>query len=242
MIRVFVGWDSQQVLPYHVLCHSIIRHTHGHEPVSITPLKREFLDRPRDPNQSTEFAFTRFLVPYLCGYEGWAIYMDCDMVVTTDISQLWAKRDEKYAVMVVKRDSHVPALGHAPWVRGDSKMSGKYQSLYPRKNWSSLILYNCAQCRALTREAVESQTGAWLHRFKWLPDDKIGELPGQWNYLVGVDPPGKYPQVANYHFTLAGPWLDSFGWYAADLQAAKAWREAEQSMAFVNEFINGDTT
>jgi Glycosyl transferase family 8 len=238
VIRVYIGWDSQQILPYHVLCHSIIRHTQS--PVSIAPIKREFLNRPRHPNQSTEFAFTRFLVPSLCHYEGWALYLDCDMVVTEDIGKLWALRDERYAVMVVKREDHIPALGHAPWVRGGTKMGGRYQSRYPRKNWSSLMLFNNGQCRALTREAVESQDGSWLHRFQWVPDEKLGDLPSEWNHLVGVDAPDKHPRVANYHFTMGGPWLDSYGWYSSDLRAARVWREAEEGMKFVNQYLNGD--
>jgi Glycosyl transferase family 8 len=239
VVRIFIGYDTQQRFPYYVLSHSIIRSTYA--PVSITPLKREFLNRPRDPNQSTEFAFSRFLVPSLCFYEGWALYMDCDMLVTEDIGKLWELRDEKYAVMVVKRDSHTPALGHAPWVRGSSKMGGKRQSSYPRKNWSSLMLFNNAHCRALTVEAVERGSGSWLHRFEWLPDERIGELPSAWNHLVGVDPPDKHARVFNYHFTMGGPWLHSYGWYSSDLRAARAWREMEQEMHFVNECINGDS-
>lgn len=240
MIRIFIGYDTQQVLPYHVLCHSIIKHTHS--PVSISPIKREFLDRPRDPNQSTEFAFSRFLVPHLCNYEGYCLYMDCDMVVTEDLGKLWALRDDRYAVMVVKRDTHTPALGHAPWVAKNSKMGGKAQMAYVRKNWSSLMMFNNSRCTALTREAVERQTGLWLHRFHWLNDEEIGDIPSNWNHLVGIDHPEKHPHVMNYHFTMGGPWLDSYGWYSSDLRAAKAWREAEQGLQFVNQYLNGDTT
>jgi hypothetical protein len=238
VIRIFIGYDTQQRLPFWVLAHSITRHTQA--PVSITPIKREFLNRPWR-NQSTEFAYSRFLVPYLCSYEGFALYLDCDMVVTEDLGTLWALRDERYAVQVVKREDHIPAEGHAPWVSGESKMGGKYQSAYPRKNWSSLMLFNNAECTALTREAVESQDGAWLHRFKWVPDEQIGDLPSEWNHLVGVDPPGLHGRVCNYHFTMGGPWLDSYGWYSSDLKAARTWREAEESMHFVNECFNGDS-
>src|SRR5262245_45559696 len=109
MIRVFIGYDTRESVAFSVLAHSIL--TRASEPVSITPLMlselRGVFTRERHALQSTEFAFTRFLVPYLCGYEGFSVFMDCDMLVLDDIAKLWAFQDERYAVRVVKHD-HQP--------------------------------------------------------------------------------------------------------------------------------------
>ena len=109
MIRIFIGYDSRETVAYHVLAHSI--HSRATEPVSITPLMlsqlKQVLTRKRNPLQSTDFSFSRFLTPYLCDFDGWAIFMDCDMLVLDDIAKLWAFRDDKYAVMCVKHE-HEP--------------------------------------------------------------------------------------------------------------------------------------
>lgn len=167
-IKVFIGWDSREALAYHVLAHSIWRH--ASVPVSITPLRLDQLPmyRERDPLQSTDFAFSRFLVPALCDFQGWALFMDCDMLCRADIKQIWDMRDEKYAVMVVQHD-------HRPPER--TKMDGQYQTTYQRKNWSSLILFNNSACHELTPHRVNTESGLFLHQFKWLEDSQIGELP-----------------------------------------------------------------
>jgi lipopolysaccharide biosynthesis glycosyltransferase len=203
MIRLFLGYDTPQCVSFHVAGHSVLRH--ASEPVSITPLMlsqlRQVFTRPRDPKQSTDFSFTRFLVPFLCGHEGWAIFADGDMVFRKDIAELWKLRDDRYAIQVVKHD-HVPQrlekfLGHA-------------QIAYARKNWSSLILFNNARCRALTQDYVQSAAGLDLHQFKWLKDDDlIGALPREWNHLVDYDPTEPLENIANLHFTDGGPWLES---------------------------------
>jgi len=198
MIRVFIGWDDREAIAYHVLSHSIQRL--ASEPVAVTSLRlsqlREILTRPRDPLQSTDFSFSRFLTPYLSGYEGWSIFMDCDMVMLEDIAGLHNLRDERYALMVVKHQ-HVP--------KQTVKFLGEPQSKYEKKNWSSVMLFNNAQCRALTPEYVNSASGLDLHQFKWLAGDElIGALPNRWNHLVGYDPPRK--DVALLHYTEGGPW------------------------------------
>ena len=106
MIKVFIGYDENETVAFHVLAHSIMRHSS--QPVEIVPVVKSqmssFYKRERAVIESTDFSFTRFLTPYLCGFEGWAIFVDCDMLVTSDIAELWALRDDKYALMCVKHD------------------------------------------------------------------------------------------------------------------------------------------
>lgn len=154
---------------------------------------------------STEFSHTRFLVPALSNYKGWALFMDSDMIFLSDIEDLFALCDDKYAVMVYK---HI----HKP-TPGDTKMDGRIQSPYFRKNWSSFMLINCGHLanRYLTKERVNTMSGADLHAFSWLDDRDIGSLPNGYNYIVGVSPKlpvqmSGRPQVL--HYTEGGPWFD----------------------------------
>ena len=202
MIRVFIGYDENESVAYHVLSHSILRH--ASQPVSITPLVKQhmgnFYARERSPIESTDFSFTRFLVPYLSGYSGWSIFMDCDMLMTTDIAELWALRDEKYAVMCVKHDYVA---------RDDVKFLGATQTKYEKKNWSSVMMFNNASCTALTPKVVAEESGLFLHQYKWLgSDDQIGALPTTWNYLVGEMTMSSTPKLI--HYTLGGPYFDSY--------------------------------
>ena len=223
MIRVFIGYDPRESVAYSVLAHSV--QLRASVPVAIAPLMLTQLtgifDRVRDPLQSTDFAFSRFLVPYLCGYEGWAIFMDCDMLMRADIAEVWAYRDDRYAVQVVKHD-HLP--------REASKFLGQPQTAYPRKNWSSVMLLNNARCRALTPELVNNASGLHLHRFQWLTDDAfIGSLPPRWNHLVGYDAPTSDTALA--HFTLGGPYFRQY----ADCEFGDEWRQMRESMLTLNE-------
>jgi hypothetical protein len=202
MIRVFIGYDSREIVAYSVLAHSI--HARASEPVSITPLMLSqlghVLTRLRDPLQSTDFAFSRFLTPYLCGFEDWSLFVDCDMVMLDDIANLWALRDERYAVQVVKHDQRP---------RETVKFLGQVQTAYAKKNWSSVMLFNNAKCRALTPEYVNKASGLELHQFKWLPDESlIGELPRRWNHLVGYHEPTR--DVSLVHYTLGGPYFSAY--------------------------------
>lgn len=217
-IRVFIGYDPREAVAYSVLAHSIQQR--ASRPVSITPLMlsqlREIHSRERNALQSTDFAFTRFLVPYLCNFEGWAIFMDCDMLMRADIADLWELRDDNFAVQVVKHD-HVP--------REQTKFLGQKQTAYPKKNWSSVMLMNNARCKALTPDLVNSASGLHLHRFEWLGNEaEIGELPHRWNHLVGYDAPD--PHAALAHFTLGGPY---FGAYR-DSEYASEWLLAKAAM------------
>jgi hypothetical protein len=202
MIRVFIGYDPREAVAFSVLSYSI--HVRASEPVAIAPLMltqlKGILTRERHPLQSTDFSFSRFLTPYLSDYSGWSIFMDCDMLMLEDIAKLWALRDDRYAVMVVKHN-HVP--------RETVKFLGEPQSKYEKKNWSSVMLFNNAKCRALTPDYVNSASGLELHQFKWLESEElIGALPSRWNHLVGYDPPRT--DAALVHFTLGGPYFEEY--------------------------------
>ena len=223
MIRVFIGYDSRETVAYGVLAHSI--HRRASVPVSIAPVMLGQLAAVfhRDTNalQSTQFSFSRFLVPYLCGYEGWAVFMDCDMLMRDDIAKLWALRDERHAVQVVKH-VHVP--------KEDVKFLGAVQTKYEKKNWSSVMLMNCDRCRALTPEYVNAASGLQLHQFKWLEgDDLIGEIPSRWNHLVGYD--AARADAALVHYTSGGPYFDEY----AGCEYAQEWREELQHMLKVEQ-------
>ena len=218
MIRVFIGFDPRETAAFHVLSHSI--HAHASAPVTVAPLSLKQLDkvlrRERNPLQSTEFAFSRFLVPHLCGFEGWALFLDCDMLFRDDIAKLWALRDESFAVMVVKHE-YVP--------KNTTKFLGAVQTKYKKKNWSSVMLLNNARCSALAPAYVNSASGLELHQFKWLKDDSlIGALPARWNHLVGEYPYD--PGAANAHFTLGGPYFDEY----RDCDYAGEWFAARDNM------------
>lgn len=149
---------------------------------------------------STEFAITRFLVPILA-HSGWVLFCDCDIVFLDDPAKLFALADDRFAVMCVKHDMKV---------EHDRKMDGQVQVPYARKNWSSVMLVNCDHPanQRMTVSMIKEIPGRFLHRFCWLKDDEIGELPPEWNWLVGVQPKPEHPKIA--HFTLGGPWIP--GW------------------------------
>lgn len=223
MIRVFIGFDPRETVAYNVLAHSI--NARASQPVTIAPLALSQLGglytRERNPLQSTDFSFSRFLTPYLSGYEGWSVFMDCDMLMRDDIAGLWALRDERYAVMCVKHD-------HQP--REDTKFLGAVQTKYEKKNWSSVMLFNNARCRALTPEYVNRATGLELHQFKWLGNDElIGSLPQRWNHLVGYDQ--RAADAALVHYTLGGPYFDEY----VDCEYAKEWQHERTAMLRVDQ-------
>ena len=218
MIRVFIGYDPREAVAYNVLAHSI--QVRASEPIAISPLMlsqlKMVLTRERHPLQSTDFSFSRFLTPYLSDFTGWSVFMDGDMLVLRDIAELWRLRDERYAVMVVQHD-HVP--------RESVKFLGQPQSKYGKKNWSSVMLFNNARCRALTPDYVNRASGLELHQFKWLEsDDLIGALPHAWNHLVGYNAPRR--DAALVHFTLGGPYFPDY----ADCEYAEAWRTERDAM------------
>ena len=209
-IKIYVGYDSREDIAWQVCRHSLLRHTKSNVEIHMLrqPVLRELglYTRPED-KASTEFSLTRFLSPYLGAHDGWTIFVDCDFLFTTDIMTVLDGVDREKAVYVVKHD-YTPANA--------VKMDSQVQTSYPRKNWSSFILFNNAHplVKALTPEVVNSQSPAFLHRFSWIPDDHlIGELPLRWNFLEGEYPkPETVPSAI--HYTNGGPWFSN--WQSVD--------------------------
>ena len=225
LVRIFIGYDPREAIAFRVLSHSILRR--ATLPVSIAPLSlsqlKDVMTRERNPLQSTDFSFSRFLTPYLSGYEGWSLFIDCDMLVLDDIANLWKLRDDRFAVQVVQH-SHVP--------RETVKFLGATQTKYEKKNWSSVILFNNDRCRALTPEYVNTASGLELHQFKWLGNENlIGPLPHRWNHLVGYDPPNN--DVSLVHYTIGGPYFPEY----VDCEYGDAWRAELADMAHFADTI-----
>ena len=201
MIPIFIGYDSKVKIAYHVLAESILRNSST--PVTISPINlnnlKNIYTRKQDPLASTEFSFSRFLVPHLMNYNGWAIFMDSDMVMLSDITELWNLRNEDYAIQVCKHE-YTPS--------SKNKFLGNNQTIYAKKNWSSLMLMDCSKCKTLTPEYVNTRSGLELHQFKWLDENLIGNIPLEWNWLVGEYPYKK--DVHNIHFTEGGPYFKDY--------------------------------
>ena len=217
-IPVYVGYDSREDIAYQVCKHSIVRREPG---ATVKPLKqKEMRDsglytREIDKLASTEFTFTRFFIPHLQNYQGWAVFCDCDFLWTVPTTDLKQYCDPSKAVVVVQHD-YTPAEG--------VKMDGQKQTVYPRKNWSSMVLWNCAhpKNKILTPELLNKESGAFLHRFQWLEDEDIGSLPHHYNWLVGwyKEPKDGVPKVL--HWTEGGPWfVDNY----FDCEYADLWKK-----------------
>ena len=222
MIRLFIGWDDRESISYHVLSHSILKRASC--PVSITPLNRQNLigayERPRGDMESTDFSISRFIVPYLCNYDGYAVFMDCDMLCLGDIAEL-----ARYMTLHTRWTQAVHVAKHDYTPKEEKKFLGEIQTRYEKKNWSSVMVFNNALCRNLTPEFVNTAPGLALHQFKWTTEDKIGGLPKTWNYLVGEE--NQEPNPRLIHFTKGGPWFREF----ANCEYADAWR-AELNSVF----------
>lgn len=203
MIKVFVGFDSNLPVLYNVLQHSIQKRSS--KPVAIVPIilsqLKGIYNRERHPLASTEFSFSRFLVPYLSDFSGWSLFIDNDMLFLDDVSKLWDLRDENFSVMCTK---HV----HSP--AEEVKFLNTVQTKYEKKNWSSTMLFNNRKCTALTPEYVNTASGLDLHQFKWLEsDEQIGDIPLAWNYLADCGQSNS--DVSVIHYTLGGPYFNEFG-------------------------------
>ena len=217
-IPVYVGYDSREDIAYQVCKHSIVRREPG---ATVKPLKQKEMresglyTREIDKLASTEFTFTRFFIPYLQNYQGWAVFCDCDFLWTVPTTDLKQYCDPSKAVVVVQHD-YTPAEG--------VKMDGQKQTVYPRKNWSSMVLWNCAhpKNKILTPELLNKESGAFLHRFQWLDDEDIGSLPHNYNWLVGwyKEPKDGVPKIL--HWTEGGPWfVDNY----FDCEYADLWKK-----------------
>ena len=225
VLNIYIGFDEVETVAYHTLSQSIIKFASG--PVRISPICskhfKKFFNRPRDEKQSNDFSFTRFLVPYLNQYNGYAIFMDCDMMLRTDIFDVLREVDEKNAVSVVQHD-YTPTE--------TVKYLNKVQYAYPRKNWSSFVVWNCGNSKnqKLTPEFVENASGLELHRFTWLEDNDIGTLNIGWNWLVGdyINPPS---DIKNVHWTIGGPYFTEY----YDVDFSSEWIEIHKEMNFCQQ-------
>lgn len=224
VIKVFIGFDPVESVAWHTMAHSILERSS--KPVALVPVNlnnfREFYTRQRDPKQSNAFSFTRFLVPYLSNYDGYALFFDCDMMLRTDIHEIFDAVNESpgKAVYVVKHD-------YEP--RDDIKYLNTVQYKYPRKNWSSVVLWDCGHPsnKQVTPEFVNMASPMELHRFAWLKDEEIGELDIRWNWLVGEydEPP---VDVKNVHWTVGGPYFDEY----RNADFSEEWFEEEKRMRY----------
>jgi lipopolysaccharide biosynthesis glycosyltransferase len=220
--KVYIGYDPREAVAYHVCEDSIIRHSSL--PVSITPVYLPQISNYVEAHVdgSNQFIYSRFLVPWMCGYSGWAIFVDGDMVVKDDIVKLWRLRDNWTAVQVVKHDYKT---------KHPMKYLGNKNEDYPRKNWSSVMLMNCGHYawRQITPEFVAKAPGSFLHRFEFIQNDRIGELPKKWNWLVEEY---EHNDEANLlHYTIG---LPAFSEYQECDHARDYW-EAYRNMTYVQQ-------
>ena len=215
-LHFFIGYDSKEDIAYRVCKHSLLKRSSID--VSVVSLKLDELiaknlyTRNVDPLASTQFTYSRFLVPKLMNYQGWAVFCDCDFIFLGDVSNLLNNLDESKAAYCVQHD-YTPKEKH--------KMDGQKQTIYPRKNWSSFILYNCSHPSTmnLTVEKVNNETGAYLHQFKWCKDDEIGSLDERWNWLEGWTSGHNNKKPYAVHYTRGGPWFSEW----QDVEFAKEW-------------------
>ena len=215
-LNIYVGYDSKEDIAYRVCKYSILKRSKSN--IKITSLKlyelvaKNLYKRDIDPLASTEFTYSRFLVPFLNNYNGWAIFCDCDFIFLNDISKITENLDDSKAVYCVKHD-YTPKEKH--------KMDGQKQTIYPRKNWSSFILFNCAhpKNKMLSTDLVNSESGAFLHQFKWLDDSEIGSLDERWNWLEGWTSNHSNKTPYAVHYTRGGPWFQEW----QDVEFASEW-------------------
>ena len=216
-MKIFVGYDTREDIAYQVCKHSIESLCPTAE---VIPLKQNELRndklywRSEDKLASTEFTFTRFLIPHLMNYDGWALFIDSDIVFTENVKNLFDLADDKYAVMCAQHD-YTPKPG--------TKMDGQVQTQYPRKNWSSVVLWNCGHPsnQQVIPSMVNKETGKFMHRFSWLKDEEIGEISHEWNWLEGWYKEPKDGKPKAIHFTEGGPWFKG----KQDVDYANLWIE-----------------
>ena len=217
-LRFFIGWDSCEPIAFHTFAHSLIRRSTV--PLTISPLVQGVLrlrglyTRQRRPSESTEFSLTRFLVPALCDYQGFAIFADSDMLALDNPAPLLKIQEEMAA-----RKLAVGCCQHYYTPSTETKMDGQIQTVYPRKNWSSFLIFNTPLCRALSPEYVNRASGLELHRLQWTMDSQLFALPLEWNWLVGEYGHGRDVKIV--HYTLGGPWFRDH----QNCDYADQWRE-----------------
>ncbi len=214
-IIFYVGFDQREAVAYHVFCQSVLEKSS--QIVQFTPLAITTFANYEEVHKdgSNQFIYSRFLTPYLNNFSGWAIFADGDMVCNADVSELWDLRDETKAIQVVK---------HSYKTKQAIKYLGNVNQDYPRKNWSSLVLWNCGHAanKVLTPAFVSEKSGSYLHRFSWLSDDLIGELPKEWNWLAIEYP--ENPAAKIIHYTLGTPCFKEY----SNTSMASLWHEHYQ--------------
>lgn len=218
--RIAIGFDYREAIAYHVCSQSLIKNSS--QALSIIPLASNLISNfsKLDDKGSNQFIISRFLTPSLVNFRGWVIYIDGDIICEEDIHELWALRDDSFAVQCVKHDYKT---------RYENKYFGNKNENYPRKNWSSVILWNCSHPsnRVLTPQFVSNHDGKYLHRFSWLEDEEIGNLPMKWNWLSS-----EYENNADaalIHYTLGTPCFRDW----SDAGMAENWHK------YFNEAVTG---
>lgn len=221
-LTICIGYDSREPIALEVCAHSISQRSSG--PVSFIPLAINHLKGiyTREPNGTTEFSLTRFLTPFLSDFEGTSVFMDCDFLVKCDIYEVLKLIDPRDDVSVCQHD-------YEP--RDGLKATG-VQTAYPRKNWSSFMVFNNAQCRILDPLVVNTQSPAHLHRLQWARQDRIGSLPLEYNWLVGEYPSN--PGARILHYTLGGPYFQD---YAGADHADEWWSEYHRMNAPIESAV-----
>jgi lipopolysaccharide biosynthesis glycosyltransferase len=206
-VRIFIGFDPREAVAYHTCVQSIIDTANEPLKLSFTPVTGPMRDG------SNAFIYARFLVPYLCGYSGFAVFLDGDMIVRSQIEDLLAYREHTIAASVVKHDYKT---------KHPVKYLGNKNEDYPRKNWSSVVLWNCGHVdnRVLTPSFIAGKAGSYLHRFSWLEDAQIGELPMEWNRLVLEQEVKQDDKLL--HYTIGTPCFAEY----ADCDMAEEWHAA----------------
>tara|TARA_B100000575_G_scaffold294644_1_gene312595 strand:+ start:10931 stop:11632 length:702 start_codon:yes stop_codon:yes gene_type:complete len=217
-INFFIGYDAKEDIAYRICKYSLLKR--ASIKVNVKSLKldelvsRNLYTRQIDPLASTQFTYSRFLVPKLMNYNGWAVFCDCDFIFFEDIKSLIKDLDKNKAVYCVKHD-YTPKEKH--------KMDGQKQTIYPRKNWSSFIIFNCSHpsTKKLSVDIINKETGAFLHQFKWCKDEEIGSLDERWNWLEGWTSLHNKDKPFAVHFTRGGPWFSEW----QDVEFANEWKK-----------------
>ena len=223
--KFYIGYDSKEDIAYRVCKQSLINKSSLNIDVKSLKLyeliSKNFYTRVMDPLASTEFTYSRFLIPALMNYKGWAVFCDCDFLFFEDISLLFNSLDDNKALYCVQHD-YTPKEKH--------KMDGQKQSIYPRKNWSSFMVFNCSHPsnKKLTKEIVNAESGSFLHQLRWLDDSEIGSLDERWNWLEGWTSNHNKSEPFAVHFTRGGPWFEEW----QDVEFAKEWnRERDKYLS-----------
>jgi lipopolysaccharide biosynthesis glycosyltransferase len=222
-LKIYIGYDSREDIAYRVAEASIRQYNTNIEILPVIQsdlINQGIYYREPDTLASTEFTITRFLTPYLSDYKGWSLFVDCDIVLLDDIQKLFNLKDDQYAIQVVKHD-YAP-INHL-------KMDGKQQTIYPRKNWSSVMLFNNAHPanKELSINFVNSATPSQLHRLTWLSDDLIGDLSVEWNWLAGWYTETTQLKPKLIHYTEGGPWFEEY----KDCEYSELWYNIRNSIS-----------